>query len=300
MALAAAWRLRPCRLRLALLIAHAAIGAATAATSRVQQQLLSALRKPPSAAALAVRLFQQPGARHRPDAELELLSDRLRRAGADALLFCGSQHQLEIIIREQQRAASDFPGPCPVLYEPSNVDDTCDAAQSLVDCGAHGVVIPLEQKEKWELQRTNTLPLVPSIQHVEAGGACTSRVNYDLVIVSKVDSGDDNVAEATGPQILLAAMPVVDGTSSARVRKLRERGFAGVLVDFDLDDWPADPEVLLRSLRSKRSSTFGTYGLKMGYGDFMSDQYWLNKTFKEAKAMQKKQGGGGDGEIGIQ
>lgn len=65
-------------------------------------------------------------------------------------------------------------------------------------------------------------------------------------------------------------------------------GCAAVFFDFDVPDWPADPEQLMGALLSKRSQSFGGYGLSIGYGTFQSDQYWMNKKIKEAKAYSKK------------
>ena len=47
-------------------------------------------------------------------------------------------------------------------------------------------------------------------------------------------------------------------------------------------------EAVLGAVLSKKSPVIGSLGLKVGFGTFQSDQYWLNKKFKEAKNMASK------------
>ena len=53
--------------------------------------------------------------------------------------------------------------------------------------------------------------------------------------------------------------------------------------------------MVLGALLSKRSNAFGSYGLSVGFGTFQSDQYWIGKKIKEAKAYNKKHNPPSDG-----
>ena len=82
--------------------------------------LARALSRPASAVAVVPRVFSTSSS---SDESLLELSERLRDAGAAAIVLHGSSLEaVRLVLEEQRRAAGNFPGPLPVVYEPLEDD----------------------------------------------------------------------------------------------------------------------------------------------------------------------------------
>jgi hypothetical protein len=291
--------------------------------------VLRALRKPPGTVAVSVRLT--PGEAAISDGELRDASQGLRAAGVAVIVLRGDARALSIVRKEQKGAASEFPGPCPVLYQPAPAPEDW---RGLSDCHAEALVLPSASlaaaDERGAVDgHSHELPLVPRVTTAAElrdaaafpcvlasasaweeymQGAATS----DSLRATQEDGSEASSSAAIeSPVSLLRDQVVISeldisagGDAAALAREWRAAGCASVLIDYDPAEWPRGPGALLQRLMSKRSVSFG--GLAMQHGvsigaSAISDQFWLNKNMNEAKrVIQKNQreagGGGGDGQ----
>ena len=278
------------RLLLLAAIARACDGSRGAA-------LAAALRKPPGTPAVLVRLNCADLRADTSDADGDLaaMSERLREAGVDALILRGaSEAQARAVIEEQRMAASSYPGPCPVLLQPSTWPVTGGLAPDLNDELA-ALVLPegaAEADAPADAALASSLQLVPQVWSVDELRQCSGRAPLAILTPAFSSALLDAEAEAAGAVAahdgaVVAALPPGLEAASRRARALRAAGCAGVLIDDDAA--VGQPEVAVREVLSKASEAFGSYGLKMGFSSFMSDQYWLNKDIKEAKRSVARQ-----------
>ena len=294
--------------------------------------VLKALDKPASAIAIVPRLIASSSS----DVEvLEELSERCRKAGASALVVQASAlSQVKLVLDEQRRAAGNYPGPLPVLFEPSDSSLPIDSLESLD--GLAGMLLPHEEYSAGGASEDNMLLRVPCC-------TCSSQMDAtqevplvfadDAAAVTMLDAAsaasaarDEGVStgadgrvsnngdDGKRSQLVMVSLPL--GKDMAQqARALRANGCAAVVIDFDVDDWPGSPESIVGAAASKRSPSMG-FGLKTSglAGTFASDQYWLNKKFKAARELGDKRekltgsraldgggsggGGGGDAEAG--
>jgi len=272
--------------------------------------LRRALTRPAHAAVAVVpRIDLLPGTSE--DKLLEL-SERLRTAGAAALLLRNpSLRQVQLVLEEQRSASGNFPSPMPVLCEPfwSTPLEAPD--------GAAAVVLPYSEVEGavplgWPLVVTRCTSAA-ELHAMLARPAPPEMVFASEAAVLALDgaaAGAASAAASAGREaaLFIASLALGPGCA-AEARELRAMGYAAVAVDFAADDWPLPPEVAVRAVLSTQSRTYNSLGLKVGHGDFGSDQYWLNKKFKDARAIQKSRyaregppatGGGGGGAAGSQ
>ena len=307
--------------------------------------LRTALQKPSSSFAVVPRLISDGDPTF--DADLVDLSQRLRLAGADAILLAGGTiRQVELLLREQRTAAGQYPPPCPVIYEPPQSPPLCGLPPSSL---AHALVVPLAE---WQACHTpdgqqcviqartgEELRAALSAARNERNAESQPSLVYatdearDALLGMKAaewaagahNRGTTRVArpgdssepvEAAVPaggvrnqdgfvaigdalcavgDVVMVSLPL-DADAATSARELRAVGCAAVVVDFELTQWPVEPEVLLATLFSKHSRTFGGYGLSVGFGSFASDQYLINKKIKEAKSLQAKQRQNGVGD----
>ena len=245
------------------------------------------------------------------DSLLEL-SERLRTAGAAALLLRNpSLRQVQLVLEEQRSASGNFPSPMPVLCEP------CWSTPLEAPDGAAAVVLPYSEVEGavplgWPLVVTRCTSAA-ELHAMLARPAPPEMVFASEAAVLALDGaapGAPSAAASAGREaaLFIASLALGPGCA-AEARELRAMGYAAVAVDFAADEWPLPPEVAVRAVLSTQSRTFNSLGLKVGHGDFGSDQYWLNKKFKDARAIQKSRharegppanGGGGGGAAGSQ
>lgn len=293
--------------------------------------VLKALDKPASAIAIVPRLIVSSAS---DDEALEELSERCRKAGASALVVQGSAlSQVKLILDEQQRAVGNYPGPLPVLFEPPDSAFPIDSLESLD--GLAGMLLPHDEYlAGGGASEDNLLLRVPRCtcsSQVEATQEALLVFADDAAAVGMLDAAsaasptrDDGGSTGTGgdsrvsdvgdngkrSRLVMASLPLGEDMA-AQARALRTSGCAAIVLDFDVDDWPGSPESIVRAAASKRSPSMG-FGLKTSAlaGTFASDQYWLNKKFKEARERGDKRekqtgsralgggGGGGDAEAG--
>jgi len=283
--------------------------------------VLRALRKPPGAVAVVVRL--SPSAVS-SEAELRDVSERLRAAGASAIVLRGEASALRVVLDEQRSAASEFPGPCPVLYQPVPAPAS---SRALHGCGAQGLVLPysvLASDREGAAGASEALPLVLTAQTAAelrtaaAAAAAGDGAAWPLVLATAsawqglIDEAAAPPTDGPGAQgsaleaggaaaparvvlasgaLVLAVLDLETGDAGVRAREWRAAGCAGVVVDYDPAEWPGGPEPLLRELLSKKSSSFGGLAMHQGVSlgaSGISDQFWLNKNMKEAKAIGAK------------
>lgn len=289
--------------------------------------VVRAIRKPPDSLAVAMRLTLDDGGAGSSsggivsDAELRELSRRLRAGGAAVIVLRGGTRALRLLLDEQSCAAREFPGPCPVLFEP--VPQPADWTH-LKGCGANALVLPHEacvasggthglrlvprassRSALLAALRASAAPAPPVVFATAASWeAMDAAAGADACATqSTAEAGDaarSSPADLPRDAIVLAELGILDSNTGARARELRAAGCAGVVVDYDPCLWPGGPEGLMRALTSKRSVAYGALGLRHGVGIGASDlssQYWLNRDMKDAKAIVKKQGAaalGGD------
>lgn len=238
-----------------------------------------------------------------PEETLLDLSERLRMAGAAALLLRNpSLRQVQLVLEEQRSASGNFPSPIPVFCEPHG-DDYSDAPPTAAS-GAAALVLPCGAAATAAWTEPLVVPRCTTTTDLDAALALPSPppllfASDEAVppLLSAVAEDDSNRAK---PLVMASLALGPDCASEARA--LRAAGCSAVVVDFAADNWPAPPEAVVRAVLSGQSTTFNSLGLKVGFGDFSSDQYWLNRKFKEARAIQKKRydkegppsGGGGD------
>jgi hypothetical protein len=271
--------------------------------------LRRALTRPAHAAVAVVpRIDLLPGTSE--DKLLEL-SERLRTAGAAALLLRNpSLRQVQLVLEEQRSASGNFPSPMPVLCEPF-LSTPLEAPD-----GAAAVVLPYSEVEGavslgWPLVVTRCTSAA-ELHAMLARPAPPEMVFASEAAVLALDgaaAGAASAAASAGREaaLFIASLALGPGCA-AEARELRAMGYAAVAVDFAADDWPLPPELAVRAVLSTQSRTYNSLGLKVGHGDFGSDQYWLNKKFKDARAIQKsryaREGppatGGGGGAAGSQ
>ena len=228
------------------------------------------------------------------DSLLEL-SERLRTAGAAALLLRNpSLRQVQLVLEEQRSASGNFPSPMPVLCEP------CWSTPLEAPDGAAAVVLPYSEVEGavplgWPLVVTRCTSAA-ELHAMLARPAPPEMVFASEAAVLALDGaapGAPSAAASAGREaaLFIASLALGPGCA-AEARQLRAMGYAAVAV-----------------VLSTQSRTYNSLGLKVGYGDFGSDQYWLNKKFKDARAIQKSRharegppanGGGGGGAAGSQ
>ncbi len=239
------------------------------------------------------------------DETLLELSERLRTAGAAALLLRNpSLRQVQLVLEEQRSAAGNFPSPVPIMCEP------CGSALLEAADGAAALVLPCGEAEGaapsgWPL-------VVPRCAtEAELDAALARPESPELVFAS--DAAVPSLAGAAAAAAsasagreapLLMASLTLGPECAVEARELRAAGCAAVAVDFPADDWPAPPEAAVRAVLSTQSRSYNSLGLRVGHGEFQSDQYWLNRKFKEARDVQKRRyakegppaaGGGGGG-----
>ena len=294
--------------------ATAALALLDGGASSIDHASANALRRAltrPAHAAVAVvpRIGGLPSTSE--DSLLEL-SERLRTAGAAALLLRNpSLRQVQLVLEEQRSASGNFPSPMPVLCEP------CWSTPLEAPDGAAAVVLPYSEVEGavplgWPLVVTRCTSAA-ELHAMLARPAPPEMVFASEAAVLALDGaapGAPSAAASAGREaaLFIASLALGPGCA-AEARQLRAMGYAAVAVDFAADDWPLPPEVAVRAMLSTQSRTYNSLGLKVGYGDFGSDQYWLNKKFKDARAIQKSRharegppanGGGGGGAAGSQ
>ena len=95
---------------------------------------------------------------------------------------------------------------------------------------------------------------------------------------------------AMGKETLLIVDIDLGENFAERANSMRAAGCDALLVDLCRDESLLEP--VISALDSKRSSSFGAIGLKLGYGTFASEQYWLNRDMKEILVSQRKRGEG--------
>lgn len=302
-----------------------------ASGSQQASRVLRALRKPPGTVAVSVRLTPSEAAIS--DEELLDASQRLRAAGVAVIVLRGDARSLSIVQDEQKGAASEFPGPCPVLYQPAPAPEDW---RQLRDCVAQALVLPcasLAADERGAVYgNSHALPIVPRVTTAaELQAAAASDAPFPCVLASasaweefirEAATSDAKIAAqenspemstrvALGTSVVLPSEHVViseldmsaGGDAVASAREWCAAGCAGVLIDYDPAEWPRGPEELVQRLLSKKSAAFGGLAMKHGVSlgaSGISDQYWLNKNMKEAKRVIKRNqmapGGGGDRE----
>ena len=258
------------------LIALAIYALPARACDVARSSLLRALKKPASSAAIIVRVL----AAGLKDAELLELSERLRHGGADAVQLRASDEQLQLVLDEQRRATADFPGPCPVLFEPAEAFPPDMAA-----CGAHAVVLPCRLRSSWVCD----VPSAPmcAVEVADAEDFRASAQTCELVIATGAAVDLALACSSEFAAAIMVHIKMAGVHTPNQIRAVREAGCAGVVVNFPEGAPPAAALDFVSRLRSKKSATFGSYGLQIGFSSFMSDQYWLNRKFKEAGAMQR-------------
>ena len=256
----------------------------------MKHPLASALARPPSAIAVVPRILCPSPL---DDDALIELSERFRVAGAAALVMRGTAlNSVHVVLEEQRRAAGNYPGPLPVVYEPSTpMDDT--TLDALHSSGVAGILLPAD-----------AMVLPPSAPPLLVVPRCETSAELDAVLAAPTpaplvfaaaelvdsDSGAlgavDNGASAS-PVLMTSLSLGEDMASSARV--LRAGGCSAVAVDFDTDEWPAAPETIVGAILSKKSPVIGSLGVQYNaYGSYTSDQYWMNKKFKQARENGKQ------------
>ena len=234
--------------------------------------LMRVFSKPATSAVIFIRI----SADTLGDAELCELSEQLRLGGADAVVLRGSEAQLQLVLREQQRAAADYPGPCPVLYEPPYMPPGAAGMQHRAS-DAQAVILP-----SCACCWPEGDPSVPMcvVNATDADSLRTAACANPLVIASgpAVD-----FALASAHDLRAVVVPRIEGDGeglSRRIRAIRMSGCRGVLVDFANGIPLTAATSFVQFLCSKQSSTFGRYGLRIGFSNFMTDQFWLNREFK--------------------
>ncbi len=236
-------------------------------------RLLRSLVAPKQATPVLVRI--DATAPHIDDDALRTLSEQVRNADAAALQLRSSRRQLHIVLDEQRCAAADFPGPCPVIYEPGDhdVDDDADA------CGADAVLLTRHAKAPDSVLAIHRLETVTDVLDLKTPPHCVS------LSAAAWDALRTDDSELLRKATVIADLPLGD-EPSRRAREMRASGCDCVLIDVTgLEDQIAG---LVAAVKSKHSAHFGSLGLKMGFSTFASDQYWVNKDMKEVLARQKK------------
>jgi hypothetical protein len=306
-------------------------GITAASGSQPASRVLRALRKPPGTVAVSARLTPSEAAMS--DAELVDASQRLRAAGVAIIVLRGDARSLSIVRDEQKGAASEFPGPCPVLYQPQPAPEDW---RELRDCDTQALVLPCASLAVVQRGAVDSeapaVPLVPRVTTAaELQAAAVSDAAFPCVLASasaweefmrQAASSDFTRAEQEissevgtsaalrslvampGERVVLSELDLsAVGDAVARAREWCAAGCAGVLIDYDPAEWPQGPERLVQRLLSKKSASFGGLAMKHGVSlgaSGISDQYWLNKNMKEAKRVIRRQqmapGGGGVGE----
>lgn len=275
-----------------LLLATAADGASG---GRAGGALLAALQKPPGTPSVVVRL--RTGA-DPSDAQSSFIrdslheaSERLRLAGAAALVLRADEAWVEAVLQEQRSAAGDYPGPCPLIFEPvAPPTDAAAASQLLQRCGADALVVGASTLVKGVLAAdvSNADELSPLlVPRAQSQDEWLAAANMPLCLLAADITNkvleSENVPASSGGGVLLGELSAV--CTAEHARALRALGLAGVVLDFDVDEWSTAPGSLVRPILSKRSPSFGTIGLSMAnsFGSFESEQYWMNKEIKEVK-----------------
>ena len=252
---------------------------------RTGSPLTRALTKPSTAVAVVPRLLASPDS---SSEDLMELSERMRVAGASAIMLRGSAlQQVQVLLEEQRRALGNYPGPLPVLFEPA--DGILPEVHQL--SGLAAVVLP------HPVPAASPAPvlIVPRCEKV-VDYASALEVPEPPPILFATDeatttdgSGSSERLSASTSIQTMASLPLSRNLAQ-EARNLRASGCSAAVLDFDVDDWPSDPEMLVRTAMSKRSSVVGSVGIQTAglAGTFSSDQYWLNKKFKEARALGDK------------
>ena len=219
------------------------------------------------------------------------LSERLRSAGAAALLLRNpSLRQVQLVLEEQRSAAGNFPSPVPVLCE--DLQWGTGAHEAAPDGAAALVLAHDEAVSGAPSGWPHIVPRCDSAADLEATLALQTPPLLVFASEAAVPSLPSMAATLTGAcgndaTLVMASLELGPGCA-AEARELRAAGCSAVVVEFAADDWPAPPEAVVRAVLSTHSTTYNSLGLKVGYGDFSSDQYWLNRKFKEARSNQKR------------
>jgi len=226
----------------------------------------------------------------------------MRNAGAAALVVSGGLRQLELVIEEQRSALGQYPSSCPIIYEPPR--SPAPDWDALAGCGADAILLPhTEWRERGAEEGCGQLLVPHATSAEELAHALAPAAAPTLVVASggagevarrpkdggAAAAGDEGGEGAAGGPLWLVELPLGE-LGDATAASLRAVGCGAVLIDFDVGAWPAEPEALLGRLLSKRSSAFGgaSFSRQVGFGTYQSDQYWMNRKIKDAKALIKK------------
>jgi hypothetical protein len=97
------------------------------------------------------------------DSDIEMLSQELRKAKV-AAIFSSNVEYLDQMVKEQQDAKGNFPGPCPIIF---NGDGSEDVLDGVVDKGVSGIVCKpgVYRNDDSGVQVISEVDSVEDIQH---------------------------------------------------------------------------------------------------------------------------------------
>ena len=202
--------------------------------------LLGALDRPRSAVAVVPRILLDSDVTPSEDALMEL-SERTRAAGAAALIVRGSALDgVKLLLEEQRRAAGNYPGPLPIVFEPAMAIDAA-AVDALHTAGAAGILLPSSEPLLPPSPPPSAPPLlvVPRCESAVELRSALGSAPPPALLFAAVELGDDGApldavsSDGAAAPIVMAWLRLGDelaeraraGTSTLRVLDVSANAF---------------------------------------------------------------------------
>lgn len=190
--------------------------------------------------------------------DIETLSMQLRKAKA-AALWTSDLEALALFAKEQQTAAGDFPGPCPIIYNGS--EENLDAA---AEAGATAVVLGADSKTK-----IHNLQDVEIIWKVNSKDEVTSLVEsgYETAFLIDTSENASDMIESipTSAAIIVVLEAMQDENAELeKAKELKTAGCTSILLQKAIVGDAEDLEYAnfaVDGMTKKKSSQFNMTGL---------------------------------------
>jgi len=220
--------------------------------------LVSILKKPSKVLTVNVEVGDSI-----PKDDLELLSMQLRNSKVTSL-WTQSKSPIASLVKEQETARGNFPGPCPVVYFgeiSSNIDEVLDA-------GVRTIVVPAEAAERMleDPDRLGSTEVVWKVSSVEEATSIMSATNQqaDAFWIDSHDQFEEIASCLPEDSLLVYAVDAMQSDEGEITQAKSKKLASSILVRDacvgDQEDLPY-AQYLVSKCTSKASSEFSFSGL---------------------------------------
>jgi len=219
-------------------------------------QIQTALKKPSKTVAVGLEYVPKTS---QTKGDIETLSMQLRKAKASAL-WTSDLGALALLADEQQSAAGNFPGPCPVIFNGAKED-----LEQAVTAGASAVVLDADSMEK--AANTGSAEIIWEVATKEEVSAIVEAGYESAFLVAATDEKMNSVIEAIPESAAIIA--VLDAMQDEneeleQAKELKALGCTSVLVKKACVGDGEDIEYavfVVDGMTKKKSSQFNMTGL---------------------------------------